>query len=518
MTFKAFLSLAIVVLINICLLVQVKIDASFDNIVSSLLIAFATMATTAYLYWSDAYSKSPISSVIVLSLAFTGLFGALVFQTLYWNPVIKYLYDPVHTFSMLTFYQMVAVATHFIFISFLGSSSKPITNNYLSIRAVLTKLGLYHIPSVKTVWCLALIGLLALFIGKVLPNSIGRAIFNFNFLMWFPFFILLYIYKFGDTYANPRKQLIYVTLFFLVIVFMGIAFNGRGLIVTGLVNLFLVTTIILLNQETKRSFSFYAKFSCVILLLLAIIKPFSDFSQAMLIARSERGEITPVQMFQNTLKIYNSGQVEIENQNKYIENKVYSNYDEDYIENTILTRFVLTRFHDNAYYYQDMLTRNGELAVGTLIRNKIIAIMPQPLVTQLGIDLDKMEVIAKSTTDILVHETTGRGLWGLKVPSTFVDLEILFGVYASVVLAIMLLLFFAITELFTTIAKQAGFLISFPFFAIASKYILFQIPIYSIQGLVSLATRGFIEDVIIFTLMMYLFSLCFKYYNKHTPV
>ena len=45
------------------------------------------------------------------------------------------------------------------------------------------------------------------------------------------------------------------------------------------------------------------------------------------------------------------------NQQNY---KIYLDYDEEYIENGIINRFVLTKYHDNAFYYASMLSKYGQ--------------------------------------------------------------------------------------------------------------------------------------------------------------
>ena len=518
MTFKSFLTLAIISALIACMMSQLFIDSTLTNVTSTLIIGLTTCATLAYLYWIDAYRKTPISALVIVGLLFTGLFGALLFQTLYWNPVVKYLYNPVLTFARLAFYLLIAITSHYIYLTIFHNNEYTTKTSSISPRGILAKLGLYTIPSVYTVWVLSFIGVFALIAAKLLPGTLGRAVLNLSFLMWFPFFIVFYIYKFGEEYASSRKQYMYITLFFILIAAMGIAFNSRGLIVSGLVNLFLMTLIVLLNNKQKFSFGFYIKFLSVLLIAFGLLKPFSEFSDAMLAARSDRGELTSLEMLANTIDIYlNSSTTELVNEEKYIENKIYSNYDEDYIENGILTRFVLTKFHDNAHYYASMLGDSGKAEVKTHVENKIIAILPQPLLDALGVQLNKMEIM-NSTTDILVHETAGLRLGGLKVSSAFTDLEVIFGLFAPLVFLVMALLFFYVIELYIINHRIEGILISFPLFANVSDYVLFQLPIKSIQGIATLIGRNFLEDVLIYLLVTFAIGLVFtpfRYYTKN---
>jgi len=515
-TFKSFLSFVTMCILIVTLMAQIAIESTTNNIVSCLIITLTTVITLAYLYCTDSYAKTPISAVALIILLFSGIFGALLFQTLFWNPVTKYLYDPINTFSKLSFYLLIAISSHYLYSSLFHTKQYKNKYNKEYIKEILIKIGLYNIPSVKSVWTLSILGLAAMILGKILPGTVGRLILNFHFLMWFPFFILFYIYKFGKDYAHKESQKLYISIYFVLIVIVGIAFNSRGLIVAGLVNLFLTSTIVLLSNNEKFNMSFYIKISFLLVIMLSLLKPLSSFSDAMLDARSERSNLSPTEMLENTFDIYwNSTSQELVEKGKYVKDRIYTDYDEDYIENGILTRFVLTKFHDNAYNYASKLSEQGKFEVRQQIKHKIIAVLPQPIIDILGIELNKLEIM-KSTMDIMVHETTGRRLGGLKVSSAFVDLEIVFGYFSPIVFFFLALIFFKIIEFFGNNWKSYGFAIVFPLFALASEFLLFLLPIKGIIGVANLLLREFIENVLIFCILTYIISFAIRPYKIYT--
>lgn len=517
MTFKTFISLSFVTALIVCMLGQLLIDSSITNVYSTLIIAFSTLTTLAYLYWGEAYSKSPISGIVILSLLFTGLFGALLFQTLYWNPVTKYLFNPLYTFYKLALYQLVGIVSHYIYITFIQVKSAP-KYYTISIKGALAKIGLYNIPSVYTIWIICSVGLVSYILAKIIPGTPGKILLNLRFLMWAPFFILFYIYKFGEEYTSPKRQYILISIFFLLTALVGITFNVRAIIVTGIVNLFLIAIIILLSENTKYSPKTYLKITILALLVIGLLKPLSSFSDAMLAARSEREKISGVEMLSNTLDLYlNYDNEELLENDKFIENKIYTDYDEDYIENGILTRFVLTRFHDNAFYYSSELNSSGKKEIRNFTRDKLIAILPQPVLDIVGIELDKTE-LEKTTADILVHEATGRRLGGFKVPSTFAEVELLFGPYAPLIFLCLAFVFFSIIDLFSITIKSNGLFVTLPFFSLASVYLLFQLPVYSTIGVITLLVRGFIQNILIYCLLIFILSYLFKPFRKYNTV
>lgn len=517
MSFKSFISLGFLTALIVCMLGQLLIDSSITNVYSTLIIAFSTVTTIAYLYWGEAYSKSPISAVVILSLLFTGLFGALLFQTMYWNPVTKYLFNPLYTFYKLALYQLIGIVSLFIYITFI-KEEREYKYNTVSLKGALSKIGLYNIPSVYTMWVICSVGLISYILAKIIPGTLGNILLNFRFLMWAPFFILFYIYKFGEEYTSPQRQYVLISIFFLLTAVVGIIFNVRAIIVTGVVNLFLIAIIILLSENTKYRTKTYLKISILTLLVIGLLKPLSSFSDAMLAARSEREKISGIEMLSNTFDLYfNYENKELLENDKFIENKIYTNYDEDYIENGILTRFVLTRFHDNAFYFSSELTDSGKKEIRMFIKDKFIAILPQPVLDILGSKIDKTD-LEKTSADILVHETTGRRLGGFKVPSTFAEIELLFGPYAPLVFLLLAFVFFSIIELFSITIKSAGLFVTLPFFSMASVYILFQLPVYSIIGVTTLLVRGFIQNVLIYCLLIYILSYLSKPFRKYNRV
>jgi len=517
-TFKSFISLAILFTLIVCMAGQLLIDSNITNTSSTLIIAITTISTIAYLYWGDAYSKTPISATVVLSLLFTGLFGALFFQTIYWNPVTKYLYNPINTFFKLAFYQLLGIGSHYAYLLFQKDKYKAGVANTFSLKRVLSKIGLYDVPSVYTVWIISIVGIFAYILAKLLSGTLGNILLNLKFLIWFPFFILFYIYKFGRDYASPPRQYSLILIFFIAVAIIGIMFNTRAIIITGIVNLFLITIISLLNKNPRYRIGVYGLFSIIALSIISLLKPLSDFSDAMLAARAERENITGIEMMINTFDLYSKlDNANLLHNDKFIENKVYTSYDEIYIENGILNRFVLTKFHDNAFHFSSKVTNNGKQEVITHINDSLIAILPQPLLELLGIELNK-EHLQKTTTDILVHEASGRRLGGYKVPSTFAEIELVFGSLAPIVFLCMTFVFFSIIDLFSVTNKSNGLFISLPFFGMASVYIFFQIPIYSLIGVITLLVRSFVQDVLIFCLLMYALSYIFKPFRKNTRV
>jgi len=512
-SFKSFISLAVMCALIFSMLGQLFIDLSSENVISTLVIALATSVTLAYLYWVDAYKITPISAIIILALLFTGLFGALLFQTLNINPVIKYLFIPVYTFSKLAFYLFLTLFIHYVYLTFFKSTNKSSTIKFFDLKRILSNLGLYNIPSVKAIWLLSIVGLLALVLGKTLSSTLGRAIFNLHFFMWFPYIIIFYVQKFGSNYANIKKQYFFISLFFGLSVLLGIAFNSRSIIIEGLVNILLVATILLLQNNRRHEIRFYIKFSFLILLSLGMLKPFSSFSEAMLTARLEKENSTPIRMLTTTFDIYlNSRNSTLNNEKNQQNYKIYLDYDEEYIENGIINRFVLTKYHDNAFYYASMLSKYGQLEIKKHLIKSLVAILPQPIIDKLGIDLNKLEIL-NSTTDILVHETTGRRLGGLKVPSSFADLEVAFGLFAPFVFIGLVLILFKLVELFGINSQNYGYIVAFPFFAIAADLIIMLLPVKSIQGVIYLLFRGFGEIILLFSMFIYFTSLVFPHFK-----
>src|ERR1700736_5171697 len=134
---------------------QVTIDPSVKNSASACIVAAASLCVLLYIFWSAALETHPLSTFVLLGFCFTSQLGALLFQTVAWTPVSGSLYDPLHTFGVLAFYQGIALATHGIYRFF----SVPKPQSVQLLRGLLSWAGLYRVPPSGALWFMGCVGL-----------------------------------------------------------------------------------------------------------------------------------------------------------------------------------------------------------------------------------------------------------------------------------------------------------------------------------------------------------------------
>jgi hypothetical protein len=185
------------------------------------------------------------------------------------------------------------------------------------------------------------------------------------------------------------------------------------------------------------------------LVALVISAPLADLATAMEIARAGRGKVPPLEMVQNTFAIWGRP-YELQKYRAAKDAATRSAYDEKYIANPLLARFVETKFHDNSLHFAGLLTTQANKAkLGEITAQSLWAILPTPFLDALGIKLDK-EKLQFSTGDYIVYLSRGVPLGGRRTGSVIAEgITLLGGPLFSLVYAGMCLIVFAIMDLLT---------------------------------------------------------------------
>src|SRR3977135_735165 len=94
---------------------QILIDPTVRNSASACIVTASSLGVLLYIFLSRELETHPLPNFAVLGFCFTSQLGALLFQTAAWTPVSSSLYDPLHTFGALAFYQGIALAVHCVY-------------------------------------------------------------------------------------------------------------------------------------------------------------------------------------------------------------------------------------------------------------------------------------------------------------------------------------------------------------------------------------------------------------------
>jgi hypothetical protein len=248
---------------------------------------------------------------------------------------------------------------------------------------------------------------------------------------------------------------ILITAYALVVCLLGIAFNARGVMFLGVITVALIYLFVGLRSSAVVSRTTLIRIGALAVLALAISAPVADLATAMEIARAGRAKTPAVKMIENTFYIWRRPYA----LKRYRESKEAATrtaYDEKYIANPLLGRFVETKFHDNSLHFAGLLITQADKArLSDITTQTLWAVLPTPLLDMFGIKVNK-EKLMFSTGDYIVYLSRGVPLGGRRTGSMIAEgITLLGGPLFALVYAGMCCVIFVIMD-FLTARPEVG--------------------------------------------------------------
>jgi hypothetical protein len=404
----------------------------------------------------------------------TSQLGALLVQTAYWTPLRLSLYDPLYTFGTLACYLGIALAMHVVYRFFASPAPAALPARVSVLRGVLDWLGIYRMPSVSALWFMGFIGLLSFPISARdgLAARIGA---GFNFLTWAPFLLPLFLREIGPAYCNARRNYLLLAIYGGLVVVLGIALNVRVIMFIGVATIGLLYLLVGMRSNAPLT--------------------------RKAIARGARGKISAVQMVKKTISVWRRPALIAEYRRETSSVSRFAAYDEHYIANPLLARFVETKFHDNALHFASRLTT--ESAKEHLRQVTIAdtwATLPTPLLKLLGIGVDK-EDLNYSMGDYLAYLSRGVRLGGRKTGSMFAQGIAVMGPLFPILYAFICLFLYKLMDLLT-VRTGAG-MASLSALAMMNLWTFFYrgITAEALSNVFVFLLRGFGQTVLIYVVI-----------------
>lgn len=436
----------------ISLPVQCVIDFSIVNIASACIVLASGLITLLYIRFTDALDTQPLSTFSIVGMCITQQLGALLVQSAAWTPLEKSLYDPLFTFGVLAILQVTAICVHIAYRFF----SKPKPTGIQFFHGLLTWAGVYRTPPCVALWLMGFVGLAShgVYISNALQMSAaGKIGMAFNFLAWAPFLIPYYHGRFGAAFCSWKLNRVMLVFFALAMAGIGLAMNARGIMLTGVATIGLLYFLIGLRSTAPVTGRFLKWTGAVVVLMFTFGGPVSDLVTSMAIARYMGTNVSASAKLQRALWVFHHPAMIAafrEQQSGFARLA----YNEFYIENPLLQRFVETKFDDNSFHFgrlassEEAQQRLQEVSVKFLW-----GVLPTPVLDRLGVHVTKND-LNYSMGDYLPYLTEGQPLGGHRVGSMFGQGIALFGVLFPLVFAGMCVVLFWLMDLLT--ARVAG--------------------------------------------------------------
>lgn len=426
---------------------QMLIAPSISSFVSCSLIVLSSFITFVYIFnGKSKFQKFPLSLFTILSFNFSTQSGALFFQSVSLKSVTYNLFTPVETFYYLFLFQISIILAHFFYSNFYSFRR---LKNTISNK-IFKQLGLFDELPAFNIWVFGFLGMVSIWFSAtssvVYGDIIGKA-----FLALIPFVYFPYLLLFKKNVAS-KKLVLLMFIYTLALIILGIVSNSRGIFATGIIIILFVSYIFYEAYKykiTKRTI-FKLLFICII--SLSFLSILSDLALSMIIVRSERDEVTGWALFLLTINTLLDGE-SLERYKIIAQGNIYKGYNEVYLDNPYIARFITTKFEDTLIYYSLQLTIDQSLSVLVVTIDKIFALLPTPLLSILGANIDK-KTLEFTITDYVWFLHSGVGLGGYRVSPLLGHGLAIFGLFYFIITIFVLPFFFVVLDSFTNTIKN----------------------------------------------------------------
>jgi hypothetical protein len=159
--------------------------------------------------------------------------------------------------------------------------------------------------------------------------------------------------------------------------------------------------------------------------------------------------VSPVEMLKKTISVWRRPALIAEYERERSAVSRFAAYDEHYIANPLLARFVETKFHDNALHFAGALTtEDAKDQLRKVTIDATWAALPTPLLKALHIGVNKDDM-NYSMGDYLAYLSRGVPLGGRKTGSMFAQGEAIMGPIFPMLYAAICLFLYGLMDLLT---------------------------------------------------------------------
>lgn len=494
--------LSLAVLACVAYVMQFFIDDSSDNIAAASIALTGSLIALGYFRLSSAFSTHPISTFTIFGFCANTLLGSLIVQSAMLNSISQYLRQPIETFAILCLFLCIAIVAHISYRMFSGSGIRQgDAGTGFGMRAVLARLQVYAVPTVHQLWVIGFVGLIGLLsTGSAGHQNVGNKVSaGMAFMAWAPFLIPIYVAQFGRQYCHVKWHYAMLGIFAILISLIGIAANVRAIIVAGATAVGMIALLTGLRSDHAATPRQIMQVVGLLALCVALLIPLSRLATAMVLVRGQRATTSPVQMVSATIDALSKQQLLDKELNRDKFDSRFRPYDEYYVANPVLARFVNTKFHDNSLYFESKLNDRAEDELADTTIDLFWTILPDVVLKYFDIKIAKKKM-EFSMGDYLYHQATGGALGGYKYGSIFAHGIGLFGRFFTLVYFCICLLSFWILDLLTRRDKNGKVLVSVVGILLMWRLFLYGITSESINNTFGFLFREIPQSILLFVL------------------
>ncbi len=322
------------------------------------------------------------------------------------------------------------------------------------IQKLLYKMQFYQVPKDKTLWMFGTIGLVAkiTMLATGHESIISKLMAGFSFLQVAPILLFFpFLYKKSDVIIRRHTPAMCFSIF---LVLLSLAANSRQsmLLPIGTFVLLFLLALIKSRVDYRKYINFKSSMGFIVVAVM-LLPAISDISTAMILTRGIRSDVSRSELFNETWKLFNDKQQlhKLEDIAKQATNRYVGNYQEgwteEYVDNFVLNRYCNIRITDVTLYHANKIGFSNPIMQKKLYE-EILKLLPSPILSFFGINLDKTSNEQYSRGDILYGLSIGNYLFGKRVTSHVADGLATFGYWYFIIQFILFYLQFIVLNWF----------------------------------------------------------------------
>lgn len=498
-----------VLLISVAL--EIIFFFSIPNIIASVVLLYGWLLIKTVVLTNHNMINYPVSFLMMFGLVLFHYILPLPLTLLEFKEVTYNLVLPT-----LTFWH------HFLFVSFIVFTFKlytNISNKKNILRNYLSHTDLYRVPTDRIIWISSFLGLFASFysyfiFGANQKEHIDRGLLYYiaSFFipfLWMPVIIPFRKFRKLKSYEKSANINLKIIIYSSLVVIIALVSNMRTILFSGITTFLLIfVSGVLFGYYNIKKLLTIKRVVILILIFFISIGPLIDLGITMVIVRNDRGKLSATEFLNKTIdvfrdkkslqKIKDIGGIAVET-----DEYTFKRWNEDYLSNLLLNRFVNLKISDNCLFHaQHIGYQNPKMQ--EMLFEKIIASLPNAVIGNFGMSYDKkVEIEAFSFTDYLYSlSVNDPSVKGSAIIGTIPGLGMaIFGYwYLLIIIPVFVILFYMFDSLVNI--KKGVVIYSYLFFMmlllIVNNFNDRHVYIYEFRFIL----RGYIELVVLFILTM----------------
>lgn len=435
------------VLVLAIVILQLAVTFDISNLAMSTLLLAGNGLGYAYALRQDLLRRLPVSSLMLLGYTFSYFTLPPLGQLLALQPITHHLIHPVLDEGYALLGLLALIGGHALY-----ARSAPLLALRNALRKhVYARTGFFREPRLAQLWLMGLLGVVAVVLVRPYAEhagGIGHAVLNgLRPFVYVPY-ILLLLPAWSARQRAGKSHLVALLPYSAVLVVLAFITNSRAYLLMGFASLLILYAYLVACGRMRLPRVRPRNMIALALLVLLVIGPVTQLAMAMVVVRGLRAELSPLQLVEQTWRVYRAGGVAEAYVQQIQPSSQQAGVGEVYFDNLFLNRLANLRFVDNAVVNAGQLAGPQRDYFRSIEYGKVLALMPQPLIDVLGLPVDKAAVTKGSSGDFLLYAATGNSyvVGGFRTGSLLVNLRLTFGMLWPLLLMVLSTVVFAFVD------------------------------------------------------------------------